>query len=299
MNSLVRARAAMICATVIWGATFVVVHDALNDLPVFHLLTFRFLLGALVLAPLLLRQRRTDTRPLPIRTWLSVGVAIFAGYSLQTYGLIWTTPARSAFVTGLAVVFVPVIAWLVRREPIRPSVLIGATTAVLGLFALFRPGLGGSSINLGDLLTLGCAVAFACHVLLVERSVRQGSVLRLAIYQFLVVGVLSSPSLLIHPPSSREFTRGAILAIAVTGLLATAVAFLCQLYAQRHLSATETILVLALEPVVAAIYSVAVGAETWSPAIVVGGGLVVLGMTLVQLDPFGRHTPAGFSPPRS
>ncbi len=284
VSSRLLARAAMLTAVVIWGATFVIVKEALRDLPVFHLLAFRFGLGALLLLPLL---RRSGQRRVVSADGLMLGLALFAGYALQTGGLLWTTPSRSAFLTGLSVVLVPLFAALVLRRRPPPAGIAGALIATAGLYLLFRPAPELGGFGRGDLLSVGCAVAFAIHVLLVERVVRRGGLTSLAIGQFLVVALLSSPSLLLQPVRRQEFTPGAVRAILITGVLATALAFLCQLYAQRRLSAVETAITLALEPVVAAGISLAAGAEPWSLWTAAGGALVVAGMLVVQLLPGG------------
>ncbi len=310
-----RARAALLVATVIWGATFVVVQNGLRDLPVFHLLAFRFTLGSLLLLPLALRRgavpraRRdrsggrlwppnaaagTEARryghrgvaaifragpPLP----LLVGLALFAGFVLQTYGLKWTTPSRSAFLTGISVVLVPLLGWATGVERPRPGPIAGAVCALAGLWVLYRPAGTAAAFGLGDWLTVGCALAFAAHLLLVERAVHRTPMLRLAIVQFAVVAVLSAPSLVLVPPRPAEFTGNAIFAILITAGFATAVAFVCQIYAQRRLGAVETAVILALEPVVAALVSVAAGAEAVGWPLVAGGALMVAAMLLAQI----------------
>ncbi|HZI63713.1 MAG TPA: DMT family transporter [Thermoanaerobaculia bacterium] len=274
-----RARLALVVATVIWGATFVVVQQGLRDLPVFHLLVFRFTLGALLLLPLALRRGAV---PRPSRISLLVGGALFAGYVLQTYGLKWTTPSRSAFLTGISVVLVPLLGWATGVERPRPGPIAGALCAVGGLWALYRPQ-GGPPFGLGDWLTIGCAVAFAAHLLLVERAIKTTRMMRLAIVQFAVVALLSAPSLLLVPPRRAEFTPTALSAILITAVFATAVAFVCQIYAQRRLGAVETAVILTLEPAVAALVSVAAGAEPFGWPLAAGGALLVAGMLLAQI----------------
>ena len=107
------ARAALLCATVIWGASFVIVQRGLRDLPVFHLLAIRFVIGGLFILPWV---RRHGGLRRPRASGILVGLALFVGFVLQTYGLLWTTPARSAFLTGLTVLLVPLLAWATTGE---------------------------------------------------------------------------------------------------------------------------------------------------------------------------------------
>jgi drug/metabolite transporter (DMT)-like permease len=260
------------------------VQRGIRDLEVLHLIALRFWLGGLLLAPFLRRGRP------PLRDALRVGGALFVGFLLQTFGLRFTTPSRSSFLTGLGVLFVPALAWTFQGRAPRRGPLIGALLAALGLWILYRPTRTSLPFGLGDWLTLGCAVAFAAHLLLVESALRRAGAPALAAAQVLVVALLATPALVLRPPERAELTPAALAAVAVTGVFATALAFLGLLYAQRHLSATETAVVLALEPVFAAAVSVALGAEAVTAPLVVGGTILVLALVVAQTGegPAGR-----------
>jgi drug/metabolite transporter (DMT)-like permease len=269
--------------------SFVLVQRTIVTVPVFHLLSARFWIGLAILAPLLVRQRdlwRRATRPAA----LAVSVCLFAGFILQTYGLHSTTPARSAFLTGLAVVFVPGVSWLLRAGvPTRPQ-LIATLLAALGLLVIYGAGgFGGGAapFNRGDALTLAGAVVFAFHIVFIERALPETGVLPLAFAQFAFIALAASPSFLLIPISKEELTPASLLAVLVVGVLCTAAAFVLQLYGQQRLSAIEAGLILTLEPVFATLASLAVGAEPWSAALGIGGGLVILG-TVVANWPAAR-----------
>jgi drug/metabolite transporter (DMT)-like permease len=278
------AFAALLAACLIWGAAFVVVRRALVDLPVFHLLTARFTLAAVLLLPLAWRDRGRWLDP----AGLAVSAALFAGFVLQTYGLRTITPSRSAFLTGLAVLMVPPASWLLRTERPRLGPALGTLAALAGLYVLYLPvtelSPGASAgFGIGDWLTVAGACAFACHLLLVDRAVKRIGPSRLAVVQCAVVALLSAPSLALQPVRPVELGARALIAIAVTGVLATATAFLCQFYAQQHLTATEAALVLTLEPAFAAVFSIAAGAESYAWTLPAGGALILLGMALAEL----------------
>jgi drug/metabolite transporter (DMT)-like permease len=272
-------RLALFGATFVWGATFVVIQRAIADLPVFHLIALRFTLATLLLLPL---ARGTRLAPALWRDGVRIGALLFAGFVLQTSGLLWTTPSRSAFLTGLSVVLVPFLGRFAGR-PLHRGPVAGSLCAGLGLWVLYRPAAGSAPFGRGDLLTTACAVVFALYVLAVEGAVRRHSVRSLAVLQFGTVAVLSLPVLLVEPLRRSEFSPYAIGAILVTGILGTALAFLCQLYAQRHLSAVEAGVILTLEPVIAAAVSVLLGIERWSLALGLGGLLVVAAMLVSEL----------------
>lgn len=304
------AHLALLFAALVWGVTFVVVDQALEDMPVFHLLAYRFALGALLLAPMAWRRMRreganegsavgaVDWRPL-LRDGTLVGVLLFAGYALQTYGLLWTTPSRSAFLTGVSVLLVPAFGWFAGTVRPRPATVLGALAAAAGMWAMFQPwggDAGGPAFNLGDALTLGCAAAFAAHVLLVERTVRRHPVVGLATVQFMVVAALSAPALLFEPPTARHFSQQAVVAVVVTGVFATALAFACQLYAQKRLGAVETSVLLTLEPVAAAAFSLSLGRESLTAGLAVGGCLIFAGMLATSLTTPPPEPPGAASP---
>ncbi len=274
-----RARAALLGSTAIWGGSFVVVQKALAGLSPLHLLACRFTLAALLLLPLLRRGWSRELR----RDGVTIGLLLFAGFVLQTYGLLYTTPSRSAFLTGLSVVLVPVVGLAAGSYRLRPGPIAGTLCAAAGLWALFRPEAGGAPFNRGDALTIACAVAFAAHIVMVGRAVRRHALAPLAVMQLLVVTALSAPSLVLDPPARADFSAPVVLAVLYTGVLSTALAFLGQFYAQRQLDPVEAGVILTLEPVFAVLASVLLGVERWSSSLLLGGALIVAAMALTEL----------------
>jgi drug/metabolite transporter (DMT)-like permease len=268
----------MLGATFIWGTSFVIVQKALQEIPVFHLIAYRFVLAALLLLPL----ARGKWGPGARRDGVFLGVILFAGFVLQTAGLLWTTPSRSAFLTGLSVVLVPVFGLFLGRT-LRWGPAVGTLLALAGLWTLYRPEASGAEFGRGDALTVACAVVFAAYALALESITRRNPIGPLAVTQFAVVAALALPSLVLDPPSSRELTGYPLIAVLVIGVLATAAAFVAWLYAQRHLSAVEAGVILTLEPVIASAISVLLGIEPWTPALTIGGALVVAAMLVTEL----------------
>jgi drug/metabolite transporter (DMT)-like permease len=271
----------MLGATFIWGTSFVNVQKALEEIPVFHLIAYRFVLAALLLLPL----ARGKWSPAVRRDGIVLGVILFVGFALQTAGLLWTTPSRAAFLTAISVVLVPVFGRLAGRG-LRWGPAVGSVLAFAGVWTLYRPEASGAiskEFGKGDALTLACAVVFAVYPLVLERITRRNPLGPLAVTQFAVVAVLALPSLLLDPPSARELTGAPLAAVLVVGVLSTAAAFAAWLYAQRHLSAIEAGIILTLEPVIAAGLSVALGVEPWTAALGFGGLLVMAAMLVTEL----------------
>ena len=183
----------------------------------------------------LLRVKRTAAP-------LLIGVALFAGYSFQTAGLHLTTPAKAGFITGLSVVIVPLFAALILRQPPSRNAWLGVGLAVVGLGLLtLQAGLG---VEVGDLLVLCCAVAFAAHILLTGHYAPRYDPLRLTLGSLVTVAVLSGAAALIfdRPWDPAALTPSVLFAAAFTGVFATSVAFVLQTQAQRFTTSTHTAL---------------------------------------------------------
>jgi drug/metabolite transporter (DMT)-like permease len=265
------ALALVVSATVVWGATFSVVKGALADAGALTFLALRFCLAAILVAPL--ARGRGWLRP--TRPAVLCGLALYCGFALQTAGLASTTPARCAFLTALSAVLVPWLEPLLGLGRFAWRALLGGVLAAAGLAVLLRPGGGG--ISLGDVLTLGCAVAFAGHVLLLQLAVRNTAPARVNALQVVI------PALLALPVAGLEGWRFALScrlvgAVLLTAGLATVAAFWAVTAAQRVVSASETSVVLAFEPVVAAVISVALGMDRFTVSLAAGGALVVAGV---------------------
>jgi drug/metabolite transporter (DMT)-like permease len=262
----------------IWGLTFVVVKDALSASDAFTFLALRFGLGAL--ACLLWARRRVLERTI-IVNGLGLGLVLFAGYAFQTFGLEDTTPSRSAFITGLAVIGVPFVSWaLFKRAPSWPSVA-GAVIAILGLARLTGFGLDGG-LSRGDLLTLACALSYALHIALTEKFAKTGASVALVAVQLSTVAVLSAVCIPLGTPRFHP-TPAYWAAVAAAGLIASALAISLQTWAQARTSAVRAAVIFSLEPVIAVVASVALGREHPGLAELTGGALIVGGVLVSEV----------------
>ena len=229
----------LVMVTAVWGATFVLVKDAISHYPTLPFLSLRFVLAALVLLVALRRlpDRRTALVGLPI------GAALAAGYLFQTVGLQYTSPGNAGLLTGLFVVFTPILDGAFGAAvPIRTW--LAAVAALAGTFML--TGGGFRLPGLGDLLVIGCAVAFAGHIVLLGRFAPGVPPAPLALVQMTVAA--AGFTLAAAPGGVRLPPVDVWWALAITGVLASALGFLIQTWAQRHMSASRTALVLATEP---------------------------------------------------
>ncbi|MDX6274927.1 MAG: hypothetical protein QOJ92_2137 [Frankiales bacterium] len=274
------AAAALVGVTAVWGSTFVVVKDAIERMPVLDFLTWRFAIAAgamLLVRPRSVAQLGKDGR----RKGAWLGLALGVGYITQTFGLAHTRASVSGFITGLFVVFTPLIAALLLRKSVTRMAWIAVTLATGGLALL---SLRGFSIGFGEALTVLTAIAFAAHIVgLGEWSAGRDPV-GLAVVQLLVVAVLCGvPAIggrLAMPPDAGVW--GALL---LTSLAATAVGFLVQTWAQSHLSPTRTAVVLTMEPVFAGVFGVLVAGDSFGLRTASGAFLVLVAMLLVEVGP--------------
>ena len=235
-----------------------------------------------------------------------VGLCLAAGYSFQTAGLARTTPAKSAFITGLIVVIVPLLCAVPLLRPVsmrRPGIAAyaGAVLAFAGILLLTTPpgtpwlALLGS-INIGDLLTLLCALGFALHVVALAHISPRMPLGALAVLQLAFCTLVMAVALPAFEHPHMDLSPRLITALAVTGILATAVAFTVQSWAQQHLSATGTALILALEPVFAVLTSYLFFGERLSLRASCGALLILGGIAFTELLPAGAHATAHEAP---
>jgi drug/metabolite transporter (DMT)-like permease len=295
----------LVLTAAIWGSTFVVVKDALHDVSPLLFNLLRMIIATVVLAAIyhrdLLRLKRSY-----LAGGAVVGLCLAAGYSFQTAGLARTTPAKSAFITGLIVVIVPLLCAVPLLRPAtmrRPSLSAfgGAAMAFAGILLLTTPAgtpwtalLG--SINAGDLLTLVCALGFALHVVALAHISPRLPLGALAVLQLTFCTLIMAFALPLFEHAWIQVSPRLVVALLVTGVLATAVAFTVQSWAQQRLSATRTALILALEPVFAFLTSFLFYGERLSGRASVGALLILGGIALTELLPVGTHATAHEAP---
>lgn len=282
---------AMVAVTAVWGSTFVLVRDAVAQIPPFTFIAYRFLAAAVLLAALRPRLA-AGGQPGLVAAGVAAGLALFAGYGFQTVGLQYTTASNAGFITGLSVVLTPLFAGLLLRQPPGRWPVLGACLAAVGLGLLSLQRL---EVRQGDALVLGCAVAFATHILLLGRYAPRFSTYRLAVVQLATAGLaaLAWAGLagdLVAPASSQVW-----VALAITSVAASAGAFLVQTRAQREVSPTRTAVILTMEPVFAGLFGFVLAGERLSGRGWLGAGLILAGMLVAELG--GRH-PAAPGQPR-
>ena len=275
-------RLALLLTTFIWGATFPATKAALEQMPPLSFLSIRFLLGALLIAGWFLATGYRLRREQGVLYASAVAtVFLFFGYALQTVGLYHTSASNSAFLTALYVIIVPL---MLRRFDRR--VMAATVIATTGLWLLVKPS---ATMNLGDAMTIGCAVAFAGHIVCLERYTRLFDAPSLLLWQMSAMTLLFFPLMAWEQAPAQAFLPTATLAIGltVTGVFATG-AFAVQMWAQQLIPAQQVALIFASEPAYAAWLSWYFLGETLDVQGWIGSGLI---LTAVLIGAFVSPSP--------
>lgn len=283
------AEGALVVAALFYGITFPLVRDALRDITPFAYLVGRFTVATVCVAPFAVRAYRAadaGTRRLVLRAGALAGVLLFAGYATQTVGLQYTTASTSAFITGLNVVFVPVIVACMHRRLPSGSVCAGIGLAVVGLYLLTGADL---ALGRGDLLTLACAVLFAFHIVSISAYVNRVPQAPFTTAQLALVAVLCIPPTAAQGTGS--VTTLAVVAIVFTGVACSAIALPLQVWGQHRIPATRAALILLSEPVFAAVASY-VNGERLDTSQLVGAVVILVGIGVSELGPRRSSLPA-------
>jgi drug/metabolite transporter (DMT)-like permease len=278
----------LVAVTLIWGSTFVLVKQALADVSTLLFLTLRFSIAAVALAIIFHKEFRAPNARASLGRGVIAGIFLFGGYVLQTAGLQYTSASKAGFITGMYVPLVPIIGGLVLQKLPQISELIGIAIACAGM-VLLTVQKDIFDINRGDLLVLGCAAAYSCHILILGRFSPRSNLGVLTVAQIATGALLGASTFWWIEPVRLAWTPNVWLALGVTSLLATALAFFVQTWAQRYSSPTRTVLIFSLEPVFAWLTSYLITGEVLSGRGVAGAVLILIGILVVELKPIRRH----------
>lgn len=284
---------ALLAIAAIWGFTFVTVKDALAHTTPFVFLALRFWLATVVFGAAVPSARRGWGRRLGVAGGIA-GALFFAGYAFQTVGLARTTPAHAGFITGLFVVFTPIFAAVILKKPPHAGALAGVVLATGGLLMLTGGWRGPTGV--GDLIVLGCAVAFALHIIALDRYASEVGWAQLAWTQMLIMAAGATAVALLFEPSAVPRDPQVWWAVAITGVLATAVALTVQVWAQTHIGPTRTAVILIMEPVFAGLFAYALAGErpsaiAWGGAVLIVAGMLTSELSRVAADRSGGAVP--------
>ena len=257
MKNQLKGTAALLFATIIWGSAFIAQSVGMDHIGPFTFQAVRCGLAVVFLIPCsyLLEQNKREflSKWLDPRLWKVggvCGIALFAAAGLQQVGLVYTTAGKAGFITAMYIVLVPILGLFLKKKP-NFSAWISVGLAVAGLYLLSCAGV--SRINVGDILLLGCALAFAVQILLIDKAGADLDGLRLNCIQSLVVAVVSTVFMFLFETPDLESICVSWLPIAYAGILSTGVAYSLQIVGQKHLPPAPAALIMSLESVFAAL----------------------------------------------
>ncbi|MBQ8200399.1 MAG: DMT family transporter [Clostridia bacterium] len=272
-------RLALLTAAVIWGSSFIVMKDAVNDVPVFLLLAIRFTFACLLLAAVFFRRLMQIGRRL-IAHGMVCGVLLLAAYASQTFGLMTTTPGKNAFLTAVYCVLVPFMSWAAYRR--RPTAY-NWTAAVMCIAGIGLVSLSGSLIiAAGDALTLLSGIFFALHIMALSHFGQTDDPVALTIVQFATVALLAWLGSLLTEHGASFPAPGVWPQLIYLTVFATAATLLLQSIGQKLTPPSQSAILLSLESVFSVIFSVLLGRETLTLQLVSGFALIFLSVIVSE-----------------
>jgi drug/metabolite transporter (DMT)-like permease len=281
------ATVGLLVMTAVWGSTFVLIKGVVDRMPVADFLAVRFIVAATAMFALFHRHvARLERRQL--LRGMVLGALYGCGQLLQTWGLSLISPSVSGFVTGMYVVFTPILATVLLRQRMPVTVWLAVALATFGLALL---SLNGFSVDLGVWLTLASALLYGLHIVALGHWSRADEAFGLSAVQMAMIALVCLLATAGHSGPVLPPDRSAWIAVLYMALIAGAGAMLMQTWAQAHLPATRAAIVMTTEPVFAAGFAVAFGSDVLTWRMLCGGGLVLAAMYLVELMP-RREPPA-------
>jgi len=282
-----RADLSLAFCSLLWGATFVVVKNALDHASVFLFLAVRFSVAAALMLLWSFRALRQFERE-DLFAGIRLGFFMFMGYAFQTAGLQYTTPSKSGFVTGSSVVLVPLLLALFWGKRLTWAAYAGAFVAVLGLYYLTIPAQGIAYLNRGDLLTFVAAGLYAVHIILVGEYTQQHSAKALSLVQVAACGGMAwlttgAAAAIRWQPARFERRWELYVGTVICAVFATAVAFSIQLWAQQYTTSSHAAILFTLEPVFAVITSYLLIGERLGQRAILGAVFVLVGILVAEL----------------
>lgn len=290
MKKQLKGSIQLLIGTIIWGSAFVAQSVGMDYIEPFTFQTVRSFIAVAALFPVIFLMERGNVdsgtfkaRWLDPRLWktgLFCGIALFLASGLQQVGLVYTDPGKAGFITAMYIVLVPVLS-LFLGEKAGLNVWISVALAVAGLYLL--SAFGVSTVNIGDVLLMGCACAFAVQILLVDRLGRGLEGLRLNFVQFLVNAVISCVVMLLMETPVLKNILDCAVPLLYTGVMSSAVAYSLQILGQQHLPAAPASLIMSLESVFAVITGWLILGQSLSLSEGIGCVLVFAGVVLSQM----------------
>jgi drug/metabolite transporter (DMT)-like permease len=285
VNTRSRAEAALLATTLVWGGTFAIVKIGMRDISPLLLIAIRFLIGGGLMLALVGRR----IFPVPGQAVLKGSILaafLFLGFVTQNIGLTITTASKSAFITGMMVIFVPLLQVVIERRPPKPGNVLGVAIVTLGLWFLTSPG--GQAFNTGDALTLLCSVLFAVYIVYLDVISKEMTTEQLVVIQMTATGLMALAATVLFETPRFVPSAAAIGSLLYLTFLATVVTTYVQTRYQKDTTPTRAVVIFSIEPVIATVIAYFLLGETLGTLGMLGGALIIAG---VLVSEFADHIP--------
>jgi len=263
-----------------WGGGFIAVKDGLNYITPIYMAAFRFIIAS-GLSYIFFRRKIGHIDKKEWKGGIVTGSLLFLGFLTQTIGLNYTTASKQGFLTATYVIMVPLLFWMIYRKKPETSVFVATlmTFVGIGLISIEKVAV----YNVGDLLTLVCAVFFALHIIALEHYGKTYNAYKLSFMQFIVASVLFTLSALLFEPMPSQMPHEAVRAILYLGIFATFLCFSIQTIAQKYTSSSHAAILLSLESLFAAVFGVLILNEVMTTQMIIGSVLIFSAILMVEL----------------
>lgn len=279
INTNAIGRLSLLATTMIWASSFVVLKSALDHITPFWVLAIRFGLAVCLLV-IIANKRLLKINKDYIRGGVLMGTCLAMAYAIQTYGLVYTTPGKNAFLTSSYCVLVPFVSWLLfAKKPDKFNIIAGIVClAGIGFVSLN----GDLSVNRGDALTVFSGIFYAMHIIVSAQYLEGKDAILLTVIQLLVAGLWCLVAALIFEPRPAALPSESILGILYLGLLCTGVCYMLQAIGQKFTPPSTAAVILTLESVFGALLSIALGQEHLTVEIVIGFFLIFIAVFISE-----------------
>lgn len=269
----------LVLTAIIWGSGFVASAVALEHYTPYQILAGRFLVGAVILSLIFFKKLNKLKESTLIKGAL-LGIFLYIAFALQTVGLQFTTPSKNAFLTAVNVVIVPFIGFLLYKRKIDMYELSGALLAIVGI-AILSLKLS-SDVNVGDLLTLGCAVGFAFHIFYTAKFVKTEDPVVITIVQMVTAAIIGCIVVIFRGETSFSMESEGMMNLLYLGIFSTTIAFLMQTVAQKYITETKAAIILATESFWGMLFSVIILSEIMTSRMIIGALIILLAILISE-----------------
>lgn len=273
---------ALTITALIWGSGFVASAISLEYYTPYQILAGRFLVGAVILS-LVFMKRIKQIKKSTLKRGIILGIFLYGAFALQTIGLQFTTPSKNAFLTAINVIIVPFISFVIFKRKFDRYELIGAVLAMVGVGTISLQISGG--VNIGDVLTIFCAVLFAFQIFYTSIFVQKEDPILLTLVQMVTASVLGIVFVFASGQTQISLSREGLLSVLYLGVFSTTIAFLLQTVAQKYTTETKTAIILSTEAFWGMILSVIILKEALTGRMIAGGALIFLAIIISETKP--------------